>query len=81
MSGFLTPQALAAGKRPENNSLNLLLDQCTWEWDIMGLILIVAGPLVLETFFKHYLFRNPLKHEGQAREDLMYDEGESPAST
>ena len=47
----------------------------------MGLILIVAGPLVLETFFKHYLFRNPLKHEGQAREDLMYDEGESPACT
>ncbi|ORX35612.1 hypothetical protein BD324DRAFT_652162 [Kockovaella imperatae] len=36
--------------------------------------LATAGPLVLETFFKHYLFRNHLKDEGEAREDLMYDE-------
>lgn len=38
---------------------------------------MIAGPLLLDTLFKHYL--SPRQHsnddKNKAREDLMYDEG------
>nr|XP_019046586.1 hypothetical protein I302_05336 [Kwoniella bestiolae CBS 10118]OCF25516.1 hypothetical protein I302_05336 [Kwoniella bestiolae CBS 10118] len=33
-----------------------------------------AGPLVLETLFKHFIGPRPAADKGKAREDLMYDE-------
>nr|XP_018262748.1 uncharacterized protein I303_04228 [Kwoniella dejecticola CBS 10117]OBR84906.1 hypothetical protein I303_04228 [Kwoniella dejecticola CBS 10117] len=33
-----------------------------------------AGPLVLETLFKHFIGPRPSADKGKAREDLMYDE-------
>nr|XP_019007535.1 uncharacterized protein I206_07797 [Kwoniella pini CBS 10737]OCF46316.1 hypothetical protein I206_07797 [Kwoniella pini CBS 10737] len=36
--------------------------------------LATAGPLVLETLFKHFIGPRPSADKGKAREDLMYDE-------
>ncbi|WVQ67321.1 uncharacterized protein L199_005517 [Kwoniella botswanensis] len=36
--------------------------------------LATAGPLVLETLFKHFIGPRPAADKGKAREDLMYDE-------
>ncbi|WRT66661.1 uncharacterized protein IL334_003621 [Kwoniella shivajii] len=36
--------------------------------------LATAGPLLLETLFKHFIGPRPAADKGKAREDLMYDE-------
>lgn len=40
-----------------------------------------AGPLVLETFLKHYLTPKSATASSKAREDLIYDEGEPGSSS
>lgn len=45
----------------------------------MQLLTVLAGPLILETFLKHYLDPRRYKEEKKApdaRVDFMYDEGE-----
>ena len=42
---------------------------------------MLAGPLVLETFFKHFLSAKTVSAKSKAREDLIYDEGEVIIST
>jgi hypothetical protein len=38
----------------------------------------LAGPLVIETLFKHFISHKALMKDSKARgDDLMYDEGES----
>lgn len=46
-------------------------------WIDAGLIIILAGPLLLDTLFKHYLSPRQRSDDekNKAREDLMYDEG------
>lgn len=68
MPDMLTPQVLAMGK--------LLVALSPWLSESSPML---AGPLVLETLFKHFL--NPTgtaNRNGRARDDdLMYDEGKS----
>jgi len=65
MPDMLTPQVLAIGQAHILHSEN--------RTDA------IAGPLVLETLFKHFL--NPsqasrgIKHKEAREDDLMYDEG------
>jgi hypothetical protein len=67
MPDLLTPQALATG------TLALPRDAAANSADAP------AGPLVLETFVKHYLGPKRSKDD-EARDDLMFDEGKSPVN-
>ena len=77
MLDMLTPQALAAGTSSTARSRRPLAQNRGARPTLtIPLTYCSAGPLVLETFLKHFLTPKKSRPTDTAREDLMYDEGE-----